>query len=186
MPALALATVHRLIERKLNAPLTSSVGRLFDALASIIGLHDRVTYEGQAAIELEWLASRGTAAPAYPFELDEISGEGAPLTIDVRPMIVQVAAEVGRGVQPAFIARRFHSTLAEIVAEVCSRLRRQTGINQVALSGGVFQNALLTTEILDRLAEENFQTFRHRRVPPGDGGLSLGQIAIAAARDMRH
>jgi hydrogenase maturation protein HypF len=183
VPAASLAIARRLIHRRFNAPLTSSVGRLFDGVAALAGVRDRVSYEGQAAIELEWLASEALADGHYPFEVEE-AGADRPLVIDTRPMIAEVAVEVGRGRGAAIVGRRFHSTLVEIVAAVCSRIRSRTGLGAVVLSGGVFLNALLLREAIERLGRDGFRVYRHRRVPPSDGGLSLGQLAIAAACDM--
>jgi hydrogenase maturation protein HypF len=174
-----------MLERRFRTPLTSSAGRLFDAVASLVGVRDRVSYEGQAAVELEWLASRGAPAGSYPLLIDQARAEGpseAPLVVDTRPLIAAVVEDVGRQVEPAVIARRFHSTLVEVIASVCARLRESTGLGAVVLSGGVFLNALLTTEVGARLTADGFRVYRHRLVPPNDGGLSLGQLAIAAAR----
>ncbi|MBX6311318.1 MAG: carbamoyltransferase HypF [Isosphaeraceae bacterium] len=182
VPAAALATARRLIERRFNAPLTSSAGRLFDAVAALAGVRDSVSFEGQAAMELEWLASGVPVDGVYPFEIQEAREDESPLLIDLRPLICEVAAEVRRGLSAPIIGRRFHSTLVEIVAQVCSRLRRQTGLGVVALSGGVFLNALLTVEVTERLERDGFRAYRHHRVPPSDGGLSLGQLVIAAVR----
>ncbi len=174
----ALATARRQIERRFNAPLTSSMGRLFDAVAAVAGVRRAVRYEGQAAIELEGLATGVAPDGVYPFEL----GDGSPLVIDTRPLIAAVAAESRRGRPAPLIGRRFHSTLVEIVAQVCARLGAASGLATVALSGGVFLNALLTREVGARLERDGFRVYRHRRVPPSDGGLSLGQLAIAAAQ----
>ncbi len=176
-------TVSRMLERRLNTPLTSSMGRLFDAVAVLAGVRDRVSYEGQAAIELEQLATEITEDGTYPFEISlaEPSSLGWPLVIDTRPVIRAVAEEAASGAEAARIARRFHSTLVDLVAEVCDRLRQVTRINAVVLSGGVFLNALLTHEVCARLGEKDFRVYRHRLVPPNDGGLSLGQLAVGAA-----
>jgi hydrogenase maturation protein HypF len=179
----ALSIVRWQLERRLNAPLTSSAGRIFDGVAALVGLCQKVSYEGQAAMELEWMASDLSACGAYPFELLETSEEASPILIDTRPIIVEIAEDVRRGCAAARIARRFHSTLVEIVAQVCVRLRALTLLNVVTVSGGVFQNALFTSELGVRLRREGFRVYSHRRVPPGDGGLSLGQLAIAAASD---
>ena len=157
------------------------MGRLFDAVASIISLRDFNRYEAQAAIELESLASRFAADGAYPFELAD-SADGLPIAIDVRPMIRAIAADVARGTGAGQIARRFHSTLVDVVAATCQRLCEATGIEAVALSGGVFMNALLTAETVARLSADGLRVYRHRLVPPNDGGICLGQLAIAAAR----
>jgi hydrogenase maturation protein HypF len=173
----------RLIERRTNCPDTSSVGRLFDGVAALAGLRDQVSYEGQAAMELEWLASELPAAGVSPFDFEIVAQNepGSPLLIDTRPIFIGVAADLGRGCPAALIARRFHTTLVAIVAEVCRRLRQAEGLEAVVLSGGVFQNALLTTEVVASLERDGFRAYRHRLVPPGDGGLCLGQLALAAA-----
>jgi hydrogenase maturation protein HypF len=172
-----LQAVERMLESGLFTPLTSSAGRLFDAVASIAGVRDVVSYEGQAAIELESLASQVSSSETYPFGLD---GE-SPMVIDTRPLIASVADDTKEKVNPAVISRRFHSTLVEIIACVCNKLRETTRIEAVALSGGVFQSTLLTCEATQRLQEDGFGVYRHHLVPPNDGGLSLGQAAIGAA-----
>jgi hydrogenase maturation protein HypF len=169
--------IKRMLERHFQTPLTSSVGRLFDAVAALAGVRDRVSHEGQAAIELEWRAMESAATGVYPFDLTEQT----PFVVDTRPLIEAVAAEANQGVSAAVIARRFHSTVVEIIAAVCERLRRDTGLEAVVLSGGVFLNALLTHEVSARLRGDGFRVYRHRLVPPNDGGLSLGQLAVAAA-----
>jgi hydrogenase maturation protein HypF len=178
-----LRNVQRMLERRLNTPQTSSMGRLFDAVAALAGVRDRVSYEGQAAVELEWLAAEAPPDRGYPFQLDPPQDGAAetPLVIDTRPLIRAVAEEASRGTAAARIARRFHQGLVEIVAAVCGRLRRETGVGAVVLSGGVFLNALLTTGTVARLRGDGFRVYRHRLVPPNDGGLSLGQLAVAAA-----
>jgi hydrogenase maturation protein HypF len=181
LAAVELRTVKRMLERRFNTPLTSSAGRLFDAVAALAGVRDRVSYEGQAAVELEWLATQVEQDGAYPLEVSD-SGEegGTALVIDTRPLIAAVAREAGQGVGGAGIARRFHTTMVDLIADVCGRLRKATGLAAVVLSGGVFLNALLSREVNARLAGAGFRVYRHRLVPPGDGGLSLGQLAIAA------
>jgi hydrogenase maturation protein HypF len=178
-----LRTVERMLQRSLNTPQTSSVGRLFDAVAAMAGLRDSVSYEGQAAVELEWLATGALPDRGYPLQFDppHAGATEAPLVVDTRPLIRAVAEEASQGVAAARISRRFHSALVEMVAAVCGRLSQQTGIGSVVLSGGVFLNALLTTEVSARLRGDGFRVYRHRRVPPNDGGLSLGQLAVAAA-----
>jgi hydrogenase maturation protein HypF len=172
------ATVNRMIQRAFNSPLTSSVGRLFDAVAALCGMRPAITYEGQAAMWLETLAGQSASAGAYPFEIDE----GAlPAVIDSRQMVGAIAADKRAGVPAPVIARRFHATLAEIVAAMCRRLRDATGLSRVVLTGGVFLNAMLTADVEARVAAQGFGVYRHRLVPPGDGGLCLGQLAVAAA-----
>jgi hydrogenase maturation protein HypF len=168
-------TVEQMLSRRFNTPLTSSMGRLFDAVASLAGVRDRVSYEGQAAVELEQLAADTPIDGTYPFAFE-------PPEVDTRPLIRAVAADAMKGVATTVIARRFHTTLVDLVAATCERIRRETGIREVVLSGGVFLNVLLTREVCARLSGEGFDVYRHRLVPPNDGGLSLGQLAIASAR----
>jgi hydrogenase maturation protein HypF len=172
--------IARMLQRGINTPMTSSAGRLFDAVAALAGVRDRASYEGQAAVELEWLATDTPPDQPYPFEIHSPRAE-APRVIDTRPLIRAVSEDLAAGARTARIARRFHSTMAEIVASVCGQLRGATGLDTVVLSGGVFLNAVLTVEVSGRLATDGFRVYRHCRVPPNDGGLSLGQLAIAAA-----
>jgi hydrogenase maturation protein HypF len=183
--AAEVRVVQQMLERRFNTPLTCSAGRLFDAVAALAGVRDRVSYEGQAAVELEWLATGVTPDGAYPFELEEApGGDGAgEFLVDTRPLIRAAARDAGRGGGAARIARRFHSAVVEMIAAVCGRLRQATGIGAAVLSGGVFMNALLTDEVSARLSGEGWRVYRHRQVPPNDGGLSLGQLAVAAAQN---
>lgn len=176
--------VRRVLKGALPSPLTSSMGRLFDAVAALSGVRTHVGYEGQAAVELEWLATQTPGSIAYPFDLateQEGPRPSSVLVVDTRPLIRAIAADVADRIESRVIARRFHTTVVEMVAVVCTRLRAESGLNTVILSGGVFLNALLTHETCSRLEREGFCVFRHRRVPPNDGGLALGQVAIAAA-----
>jgi hydrogenase maturation protein HypF len=175
-----LRLARSMLERDLNSPRTSSAGRLFDAIASLAGVRDTVSYEAQAAMQLEWLAAETPADGSYPFELAQAVDADQPAVIDTRPLIRGAAEDVMRGVTAAIIARRLHSTLAQIVGAACSQIRHRTKINRVVFSGGVFMNELLATEARQRLVEDAFAVYQHRLVPPNDGGLSLGQLAIAA------
>lgn len=166
----------QMLKRRLNAPLTSSCGRLFDAVAALLGLRQTVAYEGQAAIELEALAETATAEDSYPFEI--VDG-GDPLSVDFRPMLVAMLRELSGGRPPNELARRFHHTLAAAAADTCSRIRRQTGHDRVVLSGGVFQNRLLSEMLCSLLEDDGFHVYTQRLVPPNDGGLALGQAIVA-------
>jgi hydrogenase maturation protein HypF len=186
--ATAIQNVCSMVKRRINAPLTSSVGRLFDAVAAMAGVRTHVEFDGQAAMELEWLAAKGMAQGSYPFEIVRSSSPTvaqSPLQIDTRPLIVALADDLQRGQPRETVARRFHTTLVEIIAMICCRVREETGLKTVALSGGVFMNALLLTETVERLETERFRVHRHKVVPTNDGGLCLGQLAIAAARHSR-
>jgi len=179
-----LRIVEQLIQRGLQSPPTSSVGRLFDAVAALAGVRQRVTHEAQAAMELEWLAGEVEPDGSYPFAIEAPpSGSGeAPEVIDTRPLIRAVDTDVAAGTPFERIARRFHDTLVEMISVVAGRIAARTGLNVVVLSGGVFQNAVLLGAAAASLTHKGFRVVRHRRVPPGDGGLSLGQLAVAAAR----
>ncbi len=159
----------------INSPDTSSVGRLFDAVSALIGLCSVIEYEGQAAIRLEKCADTA-GENSYGYALEHV--ESAYL-IDVRKMISAIAEDVLNGRGASYISGVFHRTLAHIVLEVCQKLREETGLNQVVLSGGVFQNRLLLGLALDLLENDGFRVYIHSRVPTNDGGLSLGQAAIA-------
>jgi hydrogenase maturation protein HypF len=168
----------RQLETGLNAVPTSSMGRLFDAVAALIGLRQTVTYEGQAAIELE---AQAQAAPEeekarYRFGLDEEKGT---LRFDSGPLIRAIGEDVKVGAPAAVIALRFHRAVAELILDVSLALRARHGHNTVVLSGGVLQNVLLLRLAVDRLQQAQFDVRRHRRVPPNDGGLALGQAAVA-------
>ena len=166
----------QMIERNLNCPPTSSLGRLFDAVAALLGVRQEVVYEGQAAIELEMLAEPSEAV--YPFGLIE----GTPTKLDMRPLIQAIVEDVRAGQSVPQILGRFHNSVAELLVNRCIWLREQRNINEVALSGGVFQNQLLLEGLLARLDKVGFTVYTNRQVPPNDGGVSLGQAAVAAAR----
>ncbi|WP_244287272.1 carbamoyltransferase HypF [Amycolatopsis rubida] len=158
------------------APATSSAGRLFDAVAALLGVRDTSSYEGQAAIELEQLADPGERG-GYPMEFG-----GYPVQLSVSDLVRAVAEDLRAGADPAVIAARFHQGLADAVAGTCVRLRERTGIGTVALSGGVFQNVLLLDRTCAALAAAGLRVLTHSRIPANDGGISLGQVAVAASR----
>ena len=150
------------------------MGRLFDAVASLTGLRQRVDFEAQAAIELQ-AAADPTAEGSYSF--GPVSDSGA---IDAAPVVTSVAADVLDGVPAGVVSMRFHRAVVHLVAALTDRLRVTQGLRTVALSGGVFQNALLLEGCIERLESDGFEVLWHRAVPTNDGGLALGQAAIAA------
>ncbi len=164
-------------QRGLNAPLTSSLGRLFDGIAALVGLRYQVAFEGQAAMELE-MAIGPDDAGEYDYGWKTV-GEGR--RIEVAPIIEGVVADLVQGTPTARISRRFHATLKALFTALCVDIRDQTGLDRVALSGGVFQNAVLSTALARCLEQNGFQVYTQRLVPPNDGGLSLGQALAAAA-----
>ena len=163
--------VRQMIERKINTVQTSSCGRLFDAVASMIGLRNEVNFEGQAAIELEMIADEAVE-DSYPFAFE---GE----CIDFRPVIERIARETA---ERPVISARFHNTVAAAIVETCLRIRSESALWRVCLSGGTFQNVLLVSRAAAGLRRNGFEVFLHAKVPPNDGGIALGQAAMAAAR----
>jgi hydrogenase maturation protein HypF len=187
-----LLLLRQMLTKNINAPITSSAGRLFDAVASLIGIRDLVKFEGQAAMELEWAIAGTMSDETYPFSIGNcrwpIAGDSAigqnrairrfPLIIDWEPMVVQIIKEVE--MPTAMIAAKFHNTLTAIIVEVA----RRVGEKRVVLSGGCFQNKYLTERTVRQLEENGFHPYWHQRVPPNDGGIALGQ-AYAAQQMMR-
>jgi hydrogenase maturation protein HypF len=168
----ALSIVRRQIELKLNAPVTSSMGRLFDAVSSLTGVRQTVNYEAQAAIELEALVDPDEEFP-YPFALGENE-------VDPAPLIRSIVTDLRAGLAVGRIAARFHNGVAFMVEQVCRQMRDKYGVAEVALSGGVWQNMVLLTKTERLLRESGFKVYIHRQVPSNDGGLALGQAAVAA------
>jgi hydrogenase maturation protein HypF len=179
IPSDAFAVVRRAAGQGTGLA-TSSVGRLFDAVAALIGVRDRCAFEGQAAMELEALAG-GPGPDRYTFDL---STRADPWTIDAAPLIRALVCDVAAGFPSPAIAAAFHQGVAAMIGDVAARIAQQTGIRRVALTGGVFQNALLTDRAARALSSAGLDVLLHRRVPCNDGGLALGQ-AIAAARIVR-
>ncbi|MFD0900287.1 carbamoyltransferase HypF [Actinomadura sediminis] len=170
------ADVVRMARSGTNAPLTSSAGRLFDAVAAIAGVRDTAGYEGQAAIELQQAADPHERAAYRATVTDDLVVRGTDL---VRAAVDDVLAGAG----PGAIAARFHNGLAWAVVRAVRVLRDRTGLGTVALSGGVFQNVLLLERVVSGLEDSGFRVLTHSRVPPNDGGVALGQAVVAAARD---
>ncbi len=171
-----LKIVVAMISKRLNSPHTSSLGRLFDGVASILGLRNYVAFEGQAAMELEMLAKEKTDC-AYHYEW--LFDDG--IKIQPQPIIRGVVNDVLKGVEPRVISAKFHNTLVRLFAELCEVMRKDSGLNRVVLSGGVFQNSLMLCGLLSALKEKNFAVYSHTRVPPNDGGICLGQALVAAS-----
>jgi len=177
------AVLLSMIRRRLRTPLTSSAGRLFDAVAALLGFSGAVRFEGEAAMGLEFALRGLEGGERYDFTIEPApvpEGDSA-CVLDWRPMLGQMLADVARGEARGEISLRFHNTLAEMI--VATALRR--GVEAVALSGGCFQNRVLTERAVRRLREEGFRPHWHRRLPPGDGGLAVGQI-LAAARSLER
>ncbi|GII23773.1 carbamoyltransferase HypF [Planosporangium mesophilum] len=162
----------------LNSPLTSSAGRLFDAVGALLGVRDVISYEGQAAVELEQRVDPH-ADGAYEVGF----AEGRPFRVRGADLVRAVVADLHRHVPVETIAMRFHRGMATAIVAGAERARAATGLSAVALSGGVFQNMVLLSGAVEGLSRRGFRVLTHHRVPPNDGGISLGQVAVAAARD---
>jgi hydrogenase maturation protein HypF len=175
IPPRTLSVAQTALRQRLNTFETSSCGRLFDAVASILNLRHVTTFEGQAAMELE-MAADEAVTEAYPFA----AVEGTPLQLDLRPTVEEIVREVAAGRPVGVISARFHNTLANAITEICRRLRKAERLNRVCLSGGTFQNMLLLKRTVAGLRDHGFEVFLHRRMPPNDGGISLGQAVIAS------
>jgi hydrogenase maturation protein HypF len=172
------------IEGGLMSPYTSSAGRLFDAVSSLIGIRDEIEFEGQAAIELE-AASDEEAHGRYGFSYAEGepqgTPEGKPLVIETEPMIRAIVDDVLAGRPRAVIGAKFHATVAAMIIETCEKLGASSGLKTVALSGGVFQNATLYSAVIKGLTRKGFRVLLHKELPVNDGGLSYGQAVVAHA-----
>ena len=173
-----LGVLARQLDRGIHCVPTSSMGRLFDAVSSLVGLRHIVSYEAQAAIELELVAAADGLATEYRFAVNPVD-VGAD-EIDAAPVLRAIVDDLRRGVDIGAIALGFHAAVATLVADSADRIRRTNGLERVALSGGVFQNVLLTRLTRAALVERGFAVLTHRLVPPNDGGLALGQMAVAA------
>jgi hydrogenase maturation protein HypF len=160
--------IKAMLDKGLNSPLTSSVGRLFDGVAALIGLRQKVSFEGQAAMELEFSLDGIETGEAYSFN---ITGN-APLILDWQPVIEGILADLKRGMLVGEISAKFHNGLVEAIVSTA----RRVGGRQIALTGGCFQNRYLTERAVRRLEQEGLQAYWHQRVPPNDGGIALGQI----------
>ena len=175
-----LRIIKQQIDQGINCPQTSAGGRLFDAVSALLGIRERITYEAQAAVELEMAAQipnpKSQISNGYPFGVEE--GEDG-MVIRLRPLFEALLANRRGGVAVGKMAYRFHVTVAEMMRVVCERIAGETGLRTVALSGGCFQNRLLLALVVPRLQEVDLRVLLHRQVPCNDGGISLGQAVIA-------
>ena len=161
-----------MLNKNVNSPQTSSMGRLFDGIASLIGLKHKISYHAQAAIALEQLALKSNSSDSYPFVIKND-------IIDQIPVIKDIVNDLKSKIPADVIARKFHNTIVDIIISVAEMIRKDSGITNVALTGGVFQNSLLLETSFSRLKEKGFSPIIHQLVPPNDGGISLGQAVYA-------
>ena len=166
--------IENMINKKVNSPEVSSVGRLFDAVSSIVGIRDFITYQGQAAIELEMVANE-REKNFYEFDIKETSDF---YVINSLGVIKSIVEDIKKRVPGSDISMRFHIGLADLIVSVAKLLRKETGIDKVCLSGGVFQNIILRSTASEKLKKSKFKVYNHRKIPPNDGGISAGQVAI--------
>jgi hydrogenase maturation protein HypF len=166
-----------MLEQGVNSPRTSSAGRLFDGVAALVGLRQRLGYEGQAAMELEFAATGSSCEESYPFYFNDTS----PLVVDWSPTLRAMLDDLRRREVIGSIAAKFHNTLVAMMLAVA----HQAGQPRVVLTGGCFQNHYLSERAIQRLSAEGFKPYWHQRIPPNDGGIALGQ-ALAAARLMKE
>ena len=171
--------VLKAMKQDINAPLTSSCGRLFDAVAALIGIREKVNYEAQAAIELEMAITPGEDRDGYEVE---ILNTDHGVILRTRKMFQEIVEDLQRDVTIGEISRRFHVGLVQALVRIAELLRDKSGLTRVCLSGGTFHNVYLSRKLERRLSAADFEVFSHRDVPAGDGGLSLGQALIAATR----
>jgi hydrogenase maturation protein HypF len=162
--------LSQMLKKGIRSPRTSSAGRLFDAVASLTGLRHETTFEGQAAMDLEF-AIDPSVGDSYPFAIQK----GDPHVVDWEPMLLRILDDLDRGAPAGVIAARFHNTLAEIIVNVAVCIDEP----KIALTGGCFQNRYLMERTVRRLTETGFHPYWHQRVPPNDGGIALGQVAAA-------
>jgi len=175
-----IEVIKRQIERSINSPLTSSMGRLFDAISALLGIRGEIDYEGQAAVELEMAAyaeDHAHAQESYPYHIVE---DKEIRIVHLKDLLSAVIEDLHQGISKGRISVKFHNTVAQMINEMCRLIADETGISHVALSGGVFQNRLLLRKTVSLLESSGFQVFTHRQVPCNDGGISLGQAVIAS------
>ncbi len=172
-----LKIMVEMIQKGINCPQTSSLGRLFDGVAAIAGIRNQVNFEGQAAMELEMLAAGDTDSI---YDVEWLTGDR--IQILPAPIIRGVVQDVQNGLSVAEIGIKFHKTLIALFTQICLAVRRDTDLNRVVLSGGCFQNCILLTGMIHELTSRDFAVFAHQRVPTNDGGISLGQALVAAAQ----
>jgi hydrogenase maturation protein HypF len=175
-PVEEVRIVRQALDKKINCPVTSSCGRLFDAVSALCGVRRKVSFEGQAAVELEMILDE-TENGSYAVDL---SGS-EPLIIQAAPLIANVVRDLGRGVEPGRVSARFHNWLVDSLHGATLRLREKEGLGTVALSGGCFQNAYLLKNLRKALSESGFDVIINKLVPANDGGISFGQVVVARA-----
>jgi len=193
VPAETIDILDQVLQKRIRSPLTSSLGRIFDGVAALLGIRRRVSFEGQAAMELEALAEKGIGSP-LPFQIIPSAATVTtnsttherpfPLILDLLPAIRAVVEAKYTGKDTADLAASFHITLRDAFLEMALRIREMTNLNRVAMSGGCFQNSILLEYCLSALTGAGFKVYHHHLVPTNDGGIALGQAVCAGARQL--
>ena len=178
----SIKIILNMIDNKLNSPLTSSAGRLFDAVSALLGIRETINYEGQAAIELEQSADKNIVE-AFNFEIKKQDNE---FIIGIEQLFSELIEDIKEGTDKGITAMKFHNSVVNIITAGCEILREKTGLNRVVLSGGVFQNITLLEKTVQALEIKAFEAYTHSLVPSNDGGISLGQAVIAVARTVKE
>jgi hydrogenase maturation protein HypF len=173
-----MSALVKMIQVGINAPLTSSLGRIFDAVSVILNYREKISYEGEAAVALEMLAT-GLRGKPYPFEF---LTEAGSTVIDLQPTLKEIIEELNQNISKNRIAARFHSAIIEVVGAVCQKIEKTGGLKKVCLSGGCFMNRILLEGCFRRLTDLGFEVYFNSQVPINDGGLAVGQALIANAR----
>jgi hydrogenase maturation protein HypF len=168
------AALKTQLEKQINTPTTTSMGRFFDAVSALLGVREIISYEAQAAIELEALADPNVVE-YYPWQLN---GEN----IDIKPVLISILADMEGGLPTSIIAGRFHNTIAQLSLAVALKVKEQEAVDRFVLSGGVWQNQLLLIKTIDLMNDNGLQPLIHRQTPPNDGCVALGQAMIASQR----
>lgn len=166
------------MESRINSPLSSGLGRLFDGVTVLLGRHRQVSFEGQEAMQLEMLAT-GSSNKAYPFKV--LRQNGKPYILDISSMIKALVKAMEAGQDSTKIAASFHQTIIDAFAAMADEMRKKTGLTRVALSGGCFQNKILLEGIIDKLNNAGFGVYCQGQVPANDGGISPGQAVVASS-----
>lgn len=184
--------IVKMLEKKINCPKTSSMGRFFDAVSALLEIKTDISYEGQAAIELEYYAGHGWPNRLMPYETEIVEqgagmAEGKNQCFEIKTGIImkQIIKDIKEGRSKEYISSRFHTTIADIILMGCKKIREESGLTSVALSGGVFQNITLLGMSVKRLAESGFMVYTHSEVPANDAGIALGQAMMALAEFVR-
>ena len=176
-----LSFVVQMMEKNLNCPLTSSCGRLFDAVASLLCICHTITHESQAAMELEAVADENLPGEGYDFQLTGENTNQGLLQIDFSPAVRQIAADLQAGHPLSAISTKFHYTMVSSFAAAAKKISEETCVKKIVLSGGVFNNDMILNQMIALLEKYQFTVYTHTQVPAGDGGISLGQAVVAAA-----